>query len=483
MGCGRTKSQTIVTSYPEIFLLNTQYLMIRKNSKKLTDDYQLGNRVGRGGFAEVRRCTHRHTGIMRAVKIYYKNQFPEEYVKAGGLELEIKIFRMIDHPNIVKIYEFFEDDKNFYITMELCIGGELFEYLGNKILTESFVCQIMRKVLSVVAYLHHLGIAHRDLKPENILIEDRNSEFFIKIADFGNAVFINPGEKVKGESGTSYYMAPEVIDSEYNEKCDEWSCGVIMYMLLTGNPPFQGDNDEEILARVKEQKYSMDQEIFTTISEEGKDLIRKFLLSEDERITALDALDHPWFKLFPASSNVNPERLIVAANNIKKYRVETMLKEVVRIIVVNQIMPLKDLKEVREIFSIADINQDGKIDEDDLSKFFQRDGTEEKEAESQASEAMENIDLEKKGYLEYSDFIKLSLDQDMLLSRNNMIMTFNMLDSNGKGDLTAEKLMASIGSEKNELDIWKAVINEVAKKNIQLGLPQFLELMAPKPSN
>lgn len=480
MGCGRTKTQTIVTSYPDIFQLNTQYLMIRKNSKKLTDEYQLGNRIGRGGFAEVRRCTHRHTGLMRAVKIYYKNQFPEEYVKSGGLELEIKMFRLIDHPNIVKVYEFFEDEKCFYITMEFCVGGELFEYLGNKILTEKLVCQIFRQLLSVVTYLHHLGIVHRDLKPENILIEDRNSEFFIKIADFGNAVFLEPNQKISGESGTSYYMAPEVIDSEYSEKCDEWSCGVILYMLLTGNPPFKGNNDEEILAKVKKLKFKMNQEDFSSVSDEVKDLIKKILVLENERITSLDALNHPWFKLFPVNSEIIPDKLLKVSNNLKVYKLETMLKEVVRIIVVNQILSLKDLKEVREVFEVVDYNHDGRLDEDDLTMFLMK-HLDENEAQMQAKEVMRMVDVEKKGYLEYSDFLKASLNEGIIMSRNNLIMTFNMLDSDGKGNLTAEKLMESIGSEKNKLETWKAVIKEVIKKDQELRLPQFLEILAPKP--
>ena len=481
MGCGRTKTQTIVTSYPDIFQLNTQYLMIRKSSKKLTDDYQLGNRIGRGGFAEVRRCTHRLTGLMRAVKIYYKSQFPAEYVKGGGLEQEIKMFRVIDHPNIVKVYEFFEDEKCFYITMEFCLGGELFDYLGNKVLTEKLICQILRQLLSVVTYLHHLGIVHRDLKPENILIEERNSEFFIKIADFGNAVFLNPNEKIVGESGTSYYMAPEVIDSEYTEKCDEWSCGVILYMLLTGNPPFKGNNDAEILARVKKLKFRMNQEDFNIVSEEARDLIKKILVLENERITALEALNHPWFNLFPVNSEISPDKLLKVSNNLMVYKMETMLKEVAKIIVVNQILSLKDFKEVREVFEVVDFNHDGRLDEDDIQMFLRK-HLDDSEAQIQSKEVMRMVDVEKKGYLEYSDFLKASLNEGLLMSRNNLIMTFNMLDSDSKGFLTAEKLMDSIGSEKNELATWKAVINEVAKKDKEIRLPQFLEILAPKPN-
>jgi calcium-dependent protein kinase len=480
MGCGKSKSQTLVTSSPDSIKLNTQYLMLRKNYKKLNEEYQIGNRIGQGGFAEVRRCTHKHTGIMRAMKIYHKAEFPAEYVQAGGLQQEIGIFRMIDHPNIVKCYEFFEDDKNFYISMEFCLGGELFHMIGNnKVLTEDIVCRIMRQLLSVIAYLHDRGIVHRDLKPENILLEDRNSEYFIKLADFGNAIQYDSAEILKGQSGTSYYMAPEVIDSEYSEKCDEWSCAVIMYMLLTGNPPFEGVNDDEILASVRKQEFSLERQEFVKVSEEAKDLIKKLLVPETQRISAIQALAHPWFQKFQTGNNSKNVNLPLVTQNVKSYKAGLMLKEVVRTFIVNQILNPKEIKSIREAFSLVDHNQDGTIDLTDLVAFFQNDvGA--KDAEVEAKAVLKHVDIEKKGFLEYSDFLKASIDQQVLLSRNNMIMAFSMLDTDSKGTLTAEKLMQTLGSEKNPLETWAAVMSEAHKKEGDFELSHFIDVVSWK---
>ena len=480
MGCGKSKSYTIATAYSDSIKINTQYLMIRKNYKKLNEEYQMGNRIGQGGFAEVRRCTHKHTGTMRAMKIYHKNEFPEEYVQSGGLQQEIGIFRMIDHPNIVKCYEFFEDDKNFYISMEFCLGGELFHIIGNnKVLTEDIVCRIIRQLLSVIAYLHDRGIVHRDLKPENILLEDRNSDYFIKLADFGNAILLDASHPLKGQSGTSYYMAPEVIDSEYGAKCDEWSCAVIMYMLLSGNPPFQGANDDEILANVKKQEFSVDGQEFSKVSDEAKDLMKRFLLPEAARLSALDALNHPWFEKFPTGPSLKAVNSATVTQNLKNYKTGTMMKEVVRSFVVNQILNPKEVKGIRDAFCAVDHNQDGTVDHRDLVLFFQKDLTD-KEADELAREVIAHVDIDRKGFLEYSDFVKASIDQNVLMSRNNMIMAFNMLDTDGKGNLTAEKFNQTLGSEKNQLETWAAVMSEVHKKEGDFILSNFIDVVSWK---
>lgn len=220
MGCGKTKAYP-TDKKQETLSMKIKNTIILKQTRSFTEEYRNGNKIGTGGFAEVRRCTHKITGTMRAVKIYDKTLFTADYLSTGGLIQEIEIFKLLDHPNIVKVYEYFENNNFFYITMEFCLGGELFSKIKAERFTETDVCEVMRQLFSVVCYIHSKSIAHRDLKPENILIEDRGDDLTLKIADFGNAVVMNEGTKMKGETGTCYYMAPEVILGEYTEKCDE----------------------------------------------------------------------------------------------------------------------------------------------------------------------------------------------------------------------------------------------------------------------
>jgi len=157
---------------------------------------------------------------------------------------EINILKEIDHPNIVNMYEFFEDEKRYYLVTEICKGGELFdEILQRGKFSERDGAVLMKQVLSCINYCHQNNIVHRDLKPENILLE-QNKEFdAIKIIDFGTSLVYDPNKNLDEKLGTPYYIAPEVLNKNYNSKCDIWSCGVICYILLSGMPPFNGQSD------------------------------------------------------------------------------------------------------------------------------------------------------------------------------------------------------------------------------------------------
>ena len=178
--------------------------------------------------------------------------------------------------------------------------GELFDQIINKgPFNEKYSAYVLYQIFSAVNYCHKMHIVHRDLKPENILIIDKNAEGFptIKVCDFGTSKIFRTGSVERNIVGSSYYMAPEVLNQKYNEKCDIWSCGVIMYILLSQRPPFGGNNEDEIFANVKKEIYDLKSPPFDKISEKAKDLIKKTLTFDyNKRISAADALNHPWFK-------------------------------------------------------------------------------------------------------------------------------------------------------------------------------------------
>ena len=185
-------------------------------------------------------------------------------------------------------------------------GGELFdEIIKRQCLTERDAAFIVKQLLSAITYCHSKGVVHRDLKPENILIDSimKNGQIRVKIIDFGAALFLSPQTKIKDTLGTPYYIAPEVIDGNSNEKCDVWSVGVIMYVLLCGSPPFSGDSDDEILDAVKKGKYSFKGilydnigKIWKNISSSAKDLINLMMTyNPEKRISASEAYKHKWF--------------------------------------------------------------------------------------------------------------------------------------------------------------------------------------------
>jgi len=224
-----------------------------------------------------------------------KKSLLSEYQNKKIVE-ETNILRNLDHPNILKILEFFDDENFFYIVTEICKGGELFdEIVRRKKFSENCAVILMKQIFQCVNYCHKNQIVHRDLKPENIMLEENKDFSQIKIIDFGVSRHFEIDEILYDMQGSSYYIAPEVLDRKYNEKCDIWSCGVILYIILSGTPPFNGKSEYEIHNRIKEGSISFSDPCWSTISDNAKNLITKLLAYDSKhRLSAEEALNHPW---------------------------------------------------------------------------------------------------------------------------------------------------------------------------------------------
>jgi len=457
----------------------TPSTFIQLNSRSFQDVYRVGNRLGAGSFAEVRRCEHKVTGQIRAVKIYRK-----EKVSTAELQVlmhESNILKHFDHPNIVRIYEMFEDDKRYYIVMEHCKGGELFYSISNGgNFTEVQAAHILHQLLSVVAYIHDLRIVHRDLKPENILLEDKGTSYDVKVVDFGAAARLGPSGRLSGTIGTSYYIAPEVISGSYNEKCDEWSCGVIMYILLTGKPPFAGSDDKEILEKVRMGVYSMDIPEMQNVSKEAVALIRKLLCPAGARFTAKQALVHPWIQTMSvhefSHSNVSAMSDVLA--NLKSFTQGKKLKEAVQTFIATQLLSTQETKELREVFREIDKNGDGKLSRQELLDEYMK-TMDQETAEAEVNQVMARVDTDHSGFIDYTEFLRASLDMKKVLNANNLEMAFSMIDSDGSGKISAAELQKLLGSESLCDDqVWKQIIGQVDQNGDgEIDLKEFKDIV------
>ena len=277
----------------------TNEVIVSQSNKQPSDDYKRVKFLGEGSYASVYCVENKITGAKHAMKIIDKSSNCSDETDKEILN-EITILRTLDHPNILKIFEFYSTKESYSIVTELCRGGELFqEIIDRGPFNEIYSAYVMLQIFSAINYCHSMKIVHRDLKPENILIveRDKNGMPRIKIADFGTSRMFEKGAVQRKLVGSSYYIAPEVLKKHYDEKCDIWSCGVIMYILLSGRPPFAGDNDREIMDKVAKGKYDLEESPFDKLSNSGKDLIRKLLVMDPKkRISAQEALNHPWFK-------------------------------------------------------------------------------------------------------------------------------------------------------------------------------------------
>merc|ERR1712050_399501 len=271
--------------------------LVGEKKSKITQDYEFIKEIGSGAFSKVYKARHKLSKTLRCVKKLSKKDLTEE--EKDKLVEEVSILKKLDHPNIVKVLEFYQNDKYFFIVTEFLDGGELFDRIMEcQSFSEEMASTIMEQILSAVVYLHKHGFIHRDLKPENIIFETKDPKSKIKVIDFGTSCHYEKGSKLKKKLGTPYYIAPEVLKRNYDEKCDVWSSGVIMYILLCGYPPFNGPNDKIIFQRVLEGKFAFPEEDWNGISKQAKDLIKKMLCYDPaKRSHTAECLQHEWFKI------------------------------------------------------------------------------------------------------------------------------------------------------------------------------------------
>uniref|UniRef100_A0A3P8UTW5 non-specific serine/threonine protein kinase n=2 Tax=Cynoglossus semilaevis TaxID=244447 RepID=A0A3P8UTW5_CYNSE len=270
--------------------------------QNVEDFYDIGEELGSGQFAVVKRCVEKSTGTEYAAKFIKKRQSRSSRrgVRKEEIEREVRILQELQHPNVISLHDVYESRTDVVLILELVSGGELFDFLAQKeTLSEEEATQFIKQVLDGVQYLHSKRIAHFDLKPENIMLLDRNIPLpRIKLIDFGLAHKIEAGTEFKNIFGTPEFVAPEIVNYEpLGLEADMWSIGVITYILLSGASPFLGDSKQETLGNISGVSYQFDEEFFNNTSELAKSFIRQLLEKDTrKRMTIHDALNHPWIK-------------------------------------------------------------------------------------------------------------------------------------------------------------------------------------------
>jgi calcium/calmodulin-dependent protein kinase I len=288
----------------------------------LKDTYKLDEVLGEGSFAIVRKGIKKATNEEFAIKIIDKTSLESDDQIA--LQSEVEILSQIDHPNIVKLHEIFDEKNRFSMVMEIMTGGELFDRIVEKEhYSEKEAADTIRPIVDAIRYCHSMGIAHRDLKPENLLYATTDPNSIIKITDFGLAKVIN-NDLMTTACGTPGYVAPEILTGKgYDIAVDYWSIGVILYVMLCGFPPFSEDSNEKLFEMIKTGNYEFPSPQWDPISDYAKDLIKKLLVVDpSKRLTADGILKHPW-----VVGDVTPRKNLPSVTaKIKEFNARRKLK-------------------------------------------------------------------------------------------------------------------------------------------------------------
>ena len=458
---------------PELQISKEELIKISK--EPVANYYIILKDLGHGSYGQVKKVKHKKMNEIRAMKITNKKTVSSKY--------EIEILRKISHPNITNIFEIFEDSKKYYIIMEFLEGGELFDAITSiGSFSEESACQIMKQILSAIFYLHSSNIVHRDLKPENIMLlqKPQNDNYHIKLIDFGTAKEFKPGKKMCKFIGTSYYIAPEVLKERYDEKCDVWSCGIILYILLCGYPPFNGNTNVEIFHAIQNQNPTFTGEEWEDITSEAKDLIKLMLKKNpNERWSAEQCLKHKWFKMLEDNENKKDKsnfKLIQmnAINHMTQFVSENRFKQAVLQFISTQFNLQKEEGDLREIFKSMDISGTGQIAKKEFcDKLIELYG--ENDGKNIASNIFNNLDMDGSGKISYNEFLSAMISSKKVVTEERLEKAFNIMDKDGSGKLSVDEIKNIFGGSEEQ---WKKVINEVdLNKDGEVDFAEFKIMM------
>ena len=457
-------------------LIHKENIISHKTSN-ISKEYIFGKTIGTGSFGQVRLAIHKATKQTRAVKIIQKSK-----VDTKVLFNEINVLSKLSHPNIMQIYEIFYDNTNIYIVSEYCKGGELFEIISTKgNFSEKDACVIMKQLMSAICYSHQNNIVHRDLKPENILMDNDSDDLTIKIIDWGCAQTIKTTKQSNQADGTAYYIAPEVLKGEYNEKCDIWACGVIFYILLCGYPPFNGETDDEIYLEVLKGKFEFPEEDWSEVSDEAKALIKKMLTKDvNKRITALDSMQDPWFKKFEEKEQYDKNLAKSVLKNMKKFKKHRTLEKTIISFIINQLIKKDERHELEKHFKDWDTNGDGVLSKEEIINGYKK--TYGKVDENEIENMIKSIDLDGNGVIDYNEFLTCSMNKDKILRNDNLRICFNEFDTDGSGKISIDEIsnIFQRGNQDNkeDLEAFKKMIKDADENGDgEISFDEFQDIM------
>ena len=471
----------------EMSLTVKQDILVIEEKGNPSKKYKPKRMLGNGSFGSVYEAKNTIFGNTVAMKVIKKDK--ENELDEQEIRNEIDILKKLSHPNIVKIYEFFISENHYYIITEYCKEGELFSYIKNKY-SERQLAVLFYQVFSGLCYLHENKILHRDIKLENIMISEKEKDnstgeelFWVKIIDFGTAKLFEKNKKEKEVVGSSYYIAPEVLKQNYNEKCDTWSVGVILYMTLVGRAPFDGKDDEEIINKISSVDYNKDEPRLVKHSPEVRDLVSKLLEKDiEKRYSAKEALDHPWFVKFGGRalfSNFDEEEIKPYIDNLLNYSFNSKIQQLVIAFLVHNLPSTDSSILILKLFRHFNKSGNCKLSKEELLN-----GLYAYKPKEEIDKIIDNLfillDGDNDGFIEYEEFLRACIKRKQILTSTYLRYAFKFIDKDKTGTLNVQKIINAFVTTPNKLleAVFNKTLTSVDKDGDGIiGFEEFQELM------
>ena len=431
--------------------------------------------LGEGSFGFVKLATRISDSAQRAIKV-----IPKRRVKRPELLTnEINVMKQIDHPNIIQLYETFEDSQYIYLVLEVCEGGELFDKIIEiSHFSEHDACSLFKQVISTISYLHSKHIVHRDLKPENFLFSSTRPDALLKLIDFGFSRVLGGSQKMNSRSGTCYYVAPEVYRGlEYDDKCDMWSAGVILYMMLAGYAPFDGDTEKEILVSAINDKLTFYDRVWANISGAAKDLLIHLIdKSPQTRYSVVEVLNHPWLR---DQINRNPDPLILDVSKLIQYQRSIKFRRMILNYMATQ-CSTDEIAEIGGLFLKLDTNHDGTLSYAEIQAALNNSNISKPELER----LIEIIDVNQAGCIDFTEFLAVFMDRRVYMCQEKLWNAFKRFDIYDSGRITANELKCVLDQENlvKDPEYWINIIKEAdIDGDGTLDFMEFADMMEQGP--
>ena len=410
----------------------------------------IGEALAHGGFADVFKVRDLYTNEIRAAKRVPKDQISDNSL----LRRELELLLTLDHPNVVRLFEWFESTESIWLIQEMCTGGEVLSLVGN--CTSREALNVTRQILLGLAYLHDRGVIHRDVKLENCMFQSAEKESVVKIIDFGLAgivrQLVTPPEKrdgsrgatpasQTGRAGTAIYLAPELTISgkviKYTPKCDMWSLGILMHILLTGEHPFWDKrtpfNDVAMMKRILEKPV----DVHSISPETAADLVSKLLVVDvDSRLSAHEALMHPCMRV---SAFLGSELHLKLMTNLRSYK---RFRPIERVVLTILAYHSRD-DALREVFSLLDTDMNGVLSKQEIVTGMNRLGL---MLPQDFDEILDSIDADGSGEIDFTEFIAAGLSADQVRDESLIDCAFGWLSSEHSGQISLKDLQAVVSS-------------------------------------
>ncbi len=460
--------------------------------------YEKVSELGEGAFGKVFKVKKFGTSFIRALKVMNQSETDKEDILKEG-----ELLKNLSHPNIIKIFEVYHYGKSIYLIEEFVNGGDLYSKISKlDHLFETTSLAIMKQIFSAVCYLHQNGLIHGDLKLENIMVESLNirkkatqvlsndseyNQIDIKLIDFGCSTLFKD-KKLTDLIGTIYYLAPEVILGSYDNKCDIWSCGVILYILLTGKFPFYADKTNELFDKILDGNVIFDKEEFKYVSQDTINLIKRCLTKDPtKRISAYEAMAHKAFDKINSKSTRNKSAIDSqlfnwnfneALSNIKNLNKKIVFqKAVIKYITYNLLNDSEEVNKIRSLYKLFDDNNDGFLSFEELCQGLKLVGLVVNEDE--LKQYVSSLDYNNSGIIEYEDFVTLFIDKTKVLEERNLKEAFELFDIDKNGRISIEEIKSIFKlntkiDEKMSEDIIKQLD---IKSQHEITFEEFTDLM------